>query len=208
MPSSCPKCRRVLEEDEICCAQVRYSWRCRSCFKLTSGLAIPYGKCFLCGGDLELVPTRDLGDSMRFQAIRDAVQFELNSFHFYKLARDKARTPEQRAVLERLYEAELDHLHELEEKYHAHLDREVVELSSDESALLDNWLFRGINVTEESGIADLYQAALEMERRTRDHFHKLAAGLPDGLEKDLCGELAAEEEEHVAMLETELEQLG
>jgi rubrerythrin len=208
MPSSCPKCRRVLEEDEICCAQVRYSWRCRSCFKLTSGLAIPYGKCFLCGGDLELIPTRDLGDSMRFQAIRDAVQFELDSFHFYKLARDKARTPEQRAVLERLFEAELDHLHELEEKYHAHLDREVVELSSDESALLDNWLFRGINVTEESGIAGLYQAALEMERRTRDHFHKLAAGLPDGLEKDLCGELAAEEEEHVAMLETELEQLG
>jgi rubrerythrin len=207
MPSSCPKCRRVLEEDEICCAQVRYSWRCRSCFKLTSGLAIPYGKCFLCGGDLELIPTRDLGDSMRFQAIRDAVQFELNSFHFYKMARDKARTPEHRAVLERLYEAELDHLHELEEKYHAHLDREVVELSGDERALLDNWLFRGIHVTEESGIAGLYQAALEMERRTRDHFHKLAAGLPEGLEKDLCSELAAEEEEHVAMLETELEQL-
>ena len=208
MPSSCPKCRRVLEEDEICCAQVRYSWRCRSCFKLTTGLAIPYGKCFLCGGDLDLIPNRDLGDSMRFQAIRDAVQFELDSFHFYKLARDKAKTPEQRAVLERLYEAELDHLHELEEKYHAHLDREVVELSGNEQALLDNWLFRGIQVTEESGIGDLYQAALEMERRTRDHFRKLAAGLPDGLEKDLCSELAAEEEEHVAMLETELEQLG
>jgi bacterioferritin (cytochrome b1) len=47
-----------------------------------------------------------------------------------------------------------------------------------------------------------------MERRTRDHFRKLAAALPDGLEKDLCGELAAEEEEHVAMLETELELLG
>ena len=208
MPSSCPKCHRVVEEDEICCSQVRYTWRCRSCFKLTTGLAIPYGKCFLCGGDLELIPNRDLGDSMRFQAIRDAVQFELDSFHFYKLARDKAKTPEQRAVLERLYEAELDHLHELEEKYHAHLDREVVDLSADEQALLDNWLFRGIHVTEESGIGDLYQAALEMERRTRDHFRKLATTLPDGLEKDLCAELAAEEEEHVAMLETELELLG
>jgi rubrerythrin len=197
-----------VEEDEICCSQVRYTWRCRSCFKLTSGLAIPYGKCFLCGGSLELIPNRDLGDSMRFQAIRDAVQFELDSFHFYKLARDKAKTPEQRAVLERLYEAELDHLHELEEKYHAHLDREVVDLSANEQALLDNWLFRGIHVTEESGIGDLYQAALEMERRTRDHFRKLATTLPDGLEKDLCAELAAEEEEHVAMLETELELLA
>ena len=78
MPSSCPKCRRVLEEDEICCAQVRYTWRCKSCFKLTTGFAIPYGRCFLCGGELEVIPGRDLGDSMRFRAIRDAVQFELD----------------------------------------------------------------------------------------------------------------------------------
>ena len=139
---------QVIEEDEICCAQVRYTWRCKSCFKLTSGLAMPYGKCFLCGGELEVIHDRDLGDSMRFRAIRDAVQFELNSFHFYKLARDQASSPEQRAVLERLYEAELDHLHELEEKYHAHLDREVVELSRDEDKLLANWLFRGIQVGE------------------------------------------------------------
>jgi rubrerythrin len=206
MPSACPKCRRVVEEDEICCAQVRYTWRCKSCFKLTTGFAVPYGKCFLCGGELEVIPGRDLGDSMRFRAIRDAVQFELNSFHFYKLARDQAKTPEQRAVLERLYEAELDHLHELEEKYHAHLDREVVELSADKERLLSNWLFQGIRV--DSGVADLYRSALEMERRTRDHFQKLARELPAGLERELCNELAAEEEEHVALLEGELEQIS
>lgn len=207
MPSACPKCRRVLEEDEICCAQVRYTWRCKNCFKLTSGFAVPYGKCFMCGGELEVIEGRELGDSMRFQAIRDAVQFELNSFHFYKLARDRARTTEQKAVLERLYEAELDHLHELEEKYHAHLDRETVELSADQKKLLANWLFQGIRVNEDSGVADLYRAALEMERRTRDHFQKLARELPAGLEQELCGELAAEEEEHVALLEGELEQV-
>jgi rubrerythrin len=207
MPSSCPKCHRVLEEDEICCAQVRYSWRCKSCFKLTSGFAVPYGKCFMCGGELEVIPGRDLGDSMRFRAIRDAVQFELDSFHFYKLARDRAQG-DQRAVLERLFEAELDHLHELEEKYHAHLDREVVELSADESRLLSKWLFQGIGVAPETGVKDLYQAALEMERRTRDHFRKLARELPEGLEREVCEELAAEEDEHVALLEGELEQLG
>lgn len=207
MPSACPKCRRVLEEDEICCAQVRYTWRCKSCFKLSSGFAVPYGKCFLCGGELEVIQGRELGDSMRFQAIRDAVQFELNSFHFYKLARDRAKTPEQKEVLERLYEAELDHLHELEEKYHAHLDRETVELSADQARLLSNWLFHGIEVNEKSGVVDLYKAALEMERRTRDHFRRLATDLPPGMERDLCGELAAEEEEHVALLEGELEQV-
>jgi len=205
MPSNCPKCRRILEEDEICCAQVRYTWKCRKCHKLSTGFAVPYGKCFLCGGELEVIEGRELGDSMRFQAIRDAVQFELNSFHFYKLARDRAQSPEQRSVLERLYEAELDHLHELEEKYHAHLDREVVELSANEQMLLSNWLFQGISA--DGGIKELYQAALEMEKRTRDHFNRLAVSLPEGLERDLCLELASEEEEHVAMLEGELEQI-
>jgi rubrerythrin len=162
----------------------------------------------MCGGELEVIPGRELGDSMRFRAIREAVQFELDSFHFYKLARDRAAQPEQRAVLERLFEAELDHLHELEEKYHAHLDREVVELSADENRLLSKWLFQGIGVTPETGVKDLYQAALEMERRTRDHFRKLARELPEGLERELCEELAAEEDEHVALLEGELEQLG
>jgi rubrerythrin len=205
MPSTCPKCRAVLEEDEICCSQVRYTWKCRECHKLTSGFAIPYGKCFLCGGELQVVENRDLGDSMRFQAIRDAVQFELNSFHFYKLAKDRAQSPEQRSVLERLYEAELDHLHELEEKYHAHLDREVVELSANEEKLLSSWLFRDISV--EGGLRELYAAALEMEKRTRDHFRKLAGELPEGLERELCLELASEEDEHVALLEGEIEQL-
>jgi rubrerythrin len=205
MPSTCPKCRRVLDEDEICCAQIRYTWKCTQCHKLCTGFAIPYGKCFLCGGALQVVEGRELGDSMRFQAIRDAVQFELDAFHFYKLARDKAGSPEQRAVLERMFEAELDHLHELEEKYHAHLDREVVEMSAREEALLSNWLFKDISV--DGGVKDLYLAAIEMEKRTRDHFRKLAAELPDGLEKDLCRELASEEEEHVALLEGEMEQI-
>jgi len=206
MPSFCPKCHAVVEEDEICCAQVRYTWKCKSCHKLSTGLALPYGKCFLCGGELEVVEGRELGDAMRFQAVRDAVQFELNSFHFYKLARAKAGSPQQRAVLERLYEAELDHLHELEEKYHAHLDRAVIDLSPNEEKLLADDLFRGLSV-EGASIRQLYEAALEMEKRTRDHFRKLAAGLPDGLEKEVCLELASEEEEHVAMLETEIEQL-
>jgi len=205
MPSSCPKCHRVLDQDEICCAQVRYTWRCKNCLKLTTGFAVPYGKCFLCGGTLEVIEGRDLGDSMRFRAIREAVQFELNSFHFYKLARDRAQSADQR---ERLYEAELDHLHELEEKYHAHLDRETVELSADQDKLLANWLFQGISLDPAAGLKGLYEAALEMERRTRDHFRKLEAELPEGLEQELCGELAAEEDEHVAMLEGELEQLG
>jgi rubrerythrin len=111
-------------------------------------------------------------------------------------------------VLERLYEAGLDHLHELEEKYHAHLDREMVDLACDEEKLLSHWPLRGIRVDADSGIADLYRGALEMERRARDHFRALTSEFPVGLENELCRELAAEEDEHIAILETELEQLA
>ncbi len=205
MPSSCPKCHRVLEEDEICCALVHYAWRCTRCYKLTTGFAIPFGKCFLCGGDLEVIGERDLGDAMRFQAVRDAVSFELNSFHFFRLAREHTRTPEQGMVLEHLYEEDLEHLHDLEEKYHARVDPE---LASDEESLSSDWPFRGIRIDELSGIADVYRSALEIERRARDHFRDLADQFTQGLENELCRELAAEEEEHIAMLETELEQLA
>ncbi len=175
MPSSCPKCRRVLEEDEICCAQVRYTWRCKSCFKLTSGFAIPYGKCFLCGGELEVMPGRELGDSMRFQAIRDAVQFELNSFHFYKLARDTARL---RRSSGRCWSGctrpSSTTCTSWKRSTTPTWTAKWWSFPRTRRQLLANWLFRGIRVTAESGIADLYQAALEMERRTRDHFQKLA----------------------------------
>jgi hypothetical protein len=162
----------------------------------------------MCGGELEVIPDRDLGDCMRFQAVRDAMQFELNSFHFFKLARERATTPEQCIVLEHLYETGLDHLYELEERYHVHLDWEMVDLASNEEKLLSDWPFRGIRVKQDAGVADLYKVALETEQRAREHFRQLASQFPVGLENELCREVAAEEDEHLAMLQTELEQLA
>ena len=204
MPSFCPKCHEVLEQDEVCCAQVRYTWRCQSCYKLTTGFAIPYGKCFLCGGELRILEDRDLGDPMRLASVREALQLELNSFHFYKLARDRATNPQVRAVLEQLYESELDHLHELEAKYHAHLDPAVIDLNAGAEKLLADWLFRDVKLGDDTSVKGLYQTAIDMERRTRDHFQKLAKQA-HGLDRDLYQELAAEEEEHIAMLESAIE---
>ncbi len=206
MPSFCPHCHNVLEEDEICCAQVRYTWRCKSCRKVATGFAVPYGKCFLCGGDLELIGERDFGDAMRLSVIRDAVQFEINSYQFYKLARQRMANEQLRLIFDQLYQNELDHLHLLEERYHAHLDRNVVDLAPDAERLLSEWLFRDIDFNDETSVQALYSQAIAMEKRTRDYFQARAAELPEGLEQDLCLELAAEEEEHVAMLETEMAQ--
>jgi hypothetical protein len=95
------------------------------------------------------VESRESGDPMRLRTIRDAVQFELNAFYFYKLARERAADPQHRLVLERLYEAELDHLHELNERYHAHLDASVTEMSPDSEKPLSDWLFRDLPVSDD-----------------------------------------------------------
>ncbi len=207
MPSFCPKCHKVLDQDEICCAQVRYTWRCMDCHKLTTGIALPYGKCFLCGGQLQVLEDRDLGDPLELRAIREAMQFELNAFHFYRMARERIQNPQNRIILEQLYESEVDHLHELEEKYHAHLDPSVIDLDPRPEKRLSEWVFRDIVFTDETAASRIYEMAIEMERRTRDHFRKMATDAAEGSpDREIYLELAAEEEEHVALLEAEMEQ--
>jgi rubrerythrin len=209
MPSTCPKCRQVVPEDIVCCAEVEYTWKCNKCSKVSTGFAIPYGKCFLCGGHLELIRGHEFEDPMKVRPIRDAVQFELNSYHFYRLALDRVEDPLLRAVFQQLYQHEVDHLHTLQELYHTHLNDDVLNLRPKADELLADELFAGIDLSDARGGAlALYEKAIEMERRTRDHFKKLADELPEGPEKDVCFELAAEEEEHVALLETEREQFA
>ncbi|MCC6858988.1 MAG: hypothetical protein IT158_10520 [Bryobacterales bacterium] len=206
MPSFCPHCHNVLEQDEICCAQVRYTWKCKRCHKLSTGFAVPYGKCFLCGGDLGVIGDRDAQEFARLSVIRDAVQFELNSYYFYRLAWERAGDEQLRVIFEQLYQNELDHLHLLEERYHVHLDRDVMNPPARAQEVLAGELFRDVDFSGAAGVRSLYQAAIAMECRTRDYFRQKAGEVPEGLEKELCLELAAEEEEHVAMLETEMAQ--
>jgi rubrerythrin len=207
MPSTCPKCREVVAEDIVCCANLVYTWRCVKCHKVSSGFAMPYGKCFMCGGGLEILAGREFDDPMKVRPIREAVQFELNTYHFYRLALLKVTDPTQRAILEQLYQHEVDHLHTLQERYHTHLNDDVLTLRPGMDALLADGLFEGIDLAGAKGdVVGLYDKAIAMERRTRDHFKRMSQELPAGPEKDVCLELAAEEEEHVALLEAEKEQ--
>lgn len=206
MPSTCPRCREVVAEDVVCCADLQYTWKCTSCHKVCEGFAIPYGKCFLCGGTLKVIEGYDLEDPLRVRPIRDAVQFELNSYHFYRLAHSKVKDKALRSIFQELFQHEIDHMHLLQSRYHVHLDDRVLNLRPDEDQLLADALFEGIDLTDPSlGAAGLYQKAIEMERRTLDHFKSLSRLLPEGPEQEICLELAAEEEEHVAILEAEHE---
>ena len=199
--AACPKCHRPLPEGAICCAEVRCMWRCRRCFKLTTGFAIPYGRCRLCDGELQMFIDSYPPEAERIWAVREAMQSELDAF---KLARDQARHWERRAVLERLCQAEMSVLSELEKRYHPHLATRVLELELDEQSRLAQRLFRGIYLSDHSAVRDLYQAALVMERQSRDRFRVLAGQLPEGPERKVCAELAEKGDGHMALLAAEL----
>lgn len=201
MASQCPKCRRFVADDAVCCAGVEITWKCQSCGKLSVGFAFPYGSCFLCGGPLRVVAAYELNDPGRIEPIREAVQFEIDMFHFYRLALDRVADSPTRELLADLCAREQEHLDELVAKYHVDLAPQILTPTTHAEELLDRKLFEGIDFELPSGVDELYRRALDLERRTLAHFERRALKLPPGMERELYRELAAEEVEHVALLE-------
>jgi glutamate synthase (NADPH/NADH) small chain len=204
MASTCPKCHQVIEFDAVCCAEVKYTWKCKSCGKLSTGFVVPYGRCFLCGGEIERVEGYSGASPEQVAIVHEAIQYELEMYQFYRLAMGRTSNEDLRAVLDELYHMEEDHLAELEEKYHVHLDPEVRRPPDGTDELLARWIFRGIDFQDaERHVLAVYDQAITMERRTRDHFQARAESLDAGPQREIYRELAAEEEDHIAMLETE-----
>ncbi len=207
MASTCPKCHQVIDSDSVCCADIKYTWKCKSCGKLSTGFVIPYGRCYLCGGENELTKGYSGAQPDLVAIVQEAVQYEVDMYHFYRLATERTNNKVLRAVLEELYHKEEDHLAELEEKYHLHLDPELRFLPKQGEQIASKWIFQGIDFDDSKGhILQVYDKAISMERRTRDRFMKHADALPPGPQKEIYRELAAEEIEHVSILETEREQ--
>ncbi len=202
MPSTCPKCHQVLEEDYVCCADVTYTWKCAKCRKLSQGFVIPFGRCENCGGSLEVVEEYALQDPARLKPIRQALQAEMNAHTFYAMAAEAATDPDVRALFASLSEMEREHLENLSDKYHAHIEMDV--------RLTPHPKIRQIilDKIEEVPAPDrplaLYARAIEMERRARAFFLQQVEGLEEGLEREIYRELAAEEDEHIALLEAGL----
>ena len=202
MPSTCPKCHQVLEEDYVCCADVTYTWKCAKCRKLSKGFVIPFGRCENCGGSLEVVEEYALQDPARLKPIRQALQAEMNAYTFYAMAAEEATDPDVRALFASLSEMEREHLENLSDKYHAHIEMDVRPTPHPKirQIILDE--------IEEVPAPDrplaLYERAIEMERRARAFFLQQVEGLEEGLEREIYRELAAEEDEHISLLEAGL----
>ncbi|MCK5687726.1 hypothetical protein KAI87_00585 [Myxococcota bacterium] len=208
MASSCPKCHATIENDAICCADVQYTWKCKECSKTTRSFVVPYGRCYLCGGELEVIENYTVDDPAAVKAIEEAIQHEVDMYSFYRIAKERTKCELLRNVLEELYLKEEDHIKELDVKYHLHLDDDILKPKSEADLNLTGWLFKGIKLDGDCDehVTSIYKKAIEMEERTRDHFKARAESLPEGVEKDVFMQLAAEEEEHVALLMTECAQ--
>ncbi len=209
MPSACPKCHQILEEDYVCCADVTYTWKCTQCRKLSKGFVIPFGRCENCGGTLDIVEDYAFKDPERLKPVRQAIQAEMNAYSFYAMAAREATDPETRDLFSSLSEMELEHLQSLADKYHAHIE---VDPNLTPHPKIREIFFGGIEDAPSPGAGHpvqahplvLYERAIEMERRARAFFLQQVEALDEGLEREIYRELAAEEDEHIALLESGL----
>jgi rubrerythrin len=202
MPSACPKCHQTIDEDYVCCADVTYTWKCVQCRKLSKGFVIPFGRCENCGGALEIVEEYALEEPARLKPIRQALQAELNAHTFYALMAREAADPDVRDLFSSLSEMEREHLEHLKDKYHAHIevDPNLTPHPKIRQIILEN--IEDVPMGER--LLALYGRAIEMEQRARAFFLSQAESLPEGVEREIYRELAAEEDEHITLLESGL----
>jgi glutamate synthase (NADPH/NADH) small chain len=202
----CPKCHRPVAGDEayICCAEATLSWQCRDCARISEGFAFPYGLCPACGGALEPHEPAAVRSTAALEAVRTAFEIELGGASFYRRAADTAESPAMRALFGRLAAMEAGHMTTLAARYHIELPTEAPVVFLDRAAI-----FSGVP-REPRDPVNLFRIAIAFEQRALRFFSAAAAEASDtsgpeaAVTARLYRELAAEEAEHVAMLETEL----
>ena len=198
----CPKCHQALEtaDSYICCADATLQWRCQSCGKVSEGFAFPYGMCPHCGGTLKMLDRPGISDEAGLNAIRIAFQIELGGKAFYDRAAERVNDPVLKALFTKFSAMEHEHMDTLSRRYHVNVPDPTEGFRVDLAA---------VQAGVDGKIDDpetLFRTAITFEKRAVDFFGKRAEAVPEGsAEQDLYRELAAEEVEHVALLETEFQ---
>ncbi len=200
-PAVCPKCHQPVEGREayICCADAELEWRCEQCGKVSEGFAFPYGMCPYCGGTLEALHREGISDEAGIQAIRAAFEIEIGGLEFYAKASAQSIDPALKELFSRLVAMEREHMETLSHRYHLAVPDRHDGFRADLAAVR-----AGVEGKIEDP-ANLFKAAIAFEQRAAGFFNERMHATPAGsVERQLYHELAAEETEHVALLETEL----
>ncbi len=199
---ACPKCRRPLEagEDYVCCAGEQLRWRCQGCAKVSEGFAFPYGLCPACGGKLELAEATPVQGYAATEAIRRAFEIELGGMAFYRQAARDAQDPVMRELFARFEGMEKEHMATLSRRYHVEIPAPAEVFPVERAAI-----YTGTE-SKPDDPENLFRLAIAFEKRAVAYFRdRIASTPPASPERKLYMELAAEEEEHVALLTTERE---
>jgi homotetrameric NADPH-dependent glutamate synthase len=198
----CPKCHQAVECDEeyICCASAELQWHCDDCGKVREGFAFPYGRCPACGGHLSSREPLAVEGDLALGAVRAAFEIELGGQAFYRRAAEEATDPVQKGLFERFVDMETQHMSTLSKRYHVASAVVAEGMPVDRAAI-----YAGVSHRPEDPV-NLLRIAIAFEQRAAAFFAQRAsdAGENGGL-RQLYKELAAEEEEHAALLSIELE---
>ncbi len=200
MQARCPKCHQPVEGDEayICCADARLEWRCEQCGKVSEGFAFPYGMCPYCGGTLKALERAGVSDEAGIEAIRIAFEIEVGGLEFYSKASQLSTDPALKDLFGRLAGMEREHMATLSRRYHLPMPE------ASEGFRVDLATVRAGIEGRIGDPATLFKAAIAFEQRAVTFFSERVEAVPAGsVEQQLYQELAAEEREHVALLETE-----
>jgi acyl-coenzyme A synthetase/AMP-(fatty) acid ligase/rubrerythrin len=203
---ACPQCQGLTERDSsflICCAAAPREWHCRQCGESSHAFAFPYGRCPSCGGELALGEEElDPGsEAAALRAVRSAFEIELGGRAFYQRAAVETDDEAMRELFRRFAVMEGEHMETLSRRYHV---VEVPEPSPSFRVELAA-IFGGVDNRPQDP-DNLFRIAIALEKRAAEFYCVRAtmaqAGSP---ELRLCLELAAEEREHVQILEREHE---
>jgi acyl-coenzyme A synthetase/AMP-(fatty) acid ligase/rubrerythrin len=200
----CPKCQRQLDDESdgahICCADASLQWRCLQCAKVSEGFAFPYGRCPDCGGKLEVLGARRAASTAALEGIRMAFEIELGGRAFYQRAAAESRDPDLKRLFRRFALMEGEHMETLSRRYHLEAPSPAPDFRIEVAAI-----FAGIEHRPQDP-ANLFRIALGLEERAATFFRARAEQAAEGsAERQLYGELAAEEHQHAELLATELE---
>jgi glutamate synthase (NADPH) small chain len=195
----CPRCHRPVDEgddDGICCADQVVAWKCTSCAKRSEGFAFPYGRCPACSGILQPVdPIAGVPDEA-MEAVRKAFEIELGGRDFYVAAAKNTSDEALHDMFDRLADMEREHIDTLVRRYH-------LAPPDDASGDLHPGALQAGAQRDPHDPLDLLELALTLEQRAEEFFRtRLDDASPAA--RELYRELAAEEGEHIALLQTEL----
>jgi acyl-coenzyme A synthetase/AMP-(fatty) acid ligase/rubrerythrin len=176
-------------------------WHCSGCGKLSEGFALPYGRCPQCGGALRLCEgQRPAPAGAALHAVRMAFEIELGGRAFYQRAAADSHDPALRELFGRFAVMEGEHMETLARRYHLDVPDPSPAFRLEVAALFADVPHRPQDPD------NLFRIAIALERRAAAFFGEHADAAPEGsAERALFRELAAEEQEHAATLDTELQ---